>query len=126
MKWHHNLDVWKRSIELVSEIYKLTEQFPRQEIYGLTQQMRRAAVSIPSNIAEGAGRKSTKEFIQFLSTAQGSIAELETQLLIAAKLNFTKNASPLLQELDEISKMVIGLQGSIRAKATRPSGMVKK
>lgn len=119
MKWHHNLDVWKRSIELVIEIYKVTERFPRQEIYGLTQQMRRAAVSIPSNIAEGAGRKSTKEFVQFLSTAQGSIAELETQLLIAGKLGYAKAASSVLKELDEISRMVIGLQGSLKAKAAK-------
>jgi four helix bundle protein len=81
--------------------------------------MRRAAVSIPSNIAEGTGRKSTKEFSHFLSTAQGSIAELETQLLIADKLGYAKTASSVLSELDEISKMMIGLQGSIRRKATK-------
>lgn len=117
MKWHQNLDVWKRSIELVVEIYKATEAFPRQEIYGLTQQMRRAAVSIASNIAEGAARKSSKEFVQFLSTAQGSTAELETQLIIADKLKYLNNADALLKELDEISRMVVGLQGTIKKKA---------
>jgi four helix bundle protein len=116
MKWHHNLDVWKRSLDLVIEIYKVTDAFPRQEMYGLTQQMRRAAVSIPSNIAEGAGRKSAKEFVQFLSTSQGSMAELETQLLIADKLGYLKNVNPLLKELDEISKMVAALQGTIKKK----------
>jgi len=126
MKWHHNLDVWKRSIEFVISVYKLTEQFPRSEMYGLVQQMRRAAVSIPSNIAEGAGRKSSKEFVQFLSTAQGSIAELETQLLIAAKLGYTQNALPLVRELDEISKMVIGLQGTIKVKVNKSSANVKE
>ncbi|MDH4164016.1 MAG: four helix bundle protein [Nitrospirota bacterium] len=117
MKWHHNLDVWKRSIELVVEIYKVTDTFPRHEVYGLTQQMRRAAVTIPSNIAEGAARKSSKEFIQFLSTAQGSIAELETQLIIADKLKYLKQASVLLKELNELSLMTAGLQGTIKKKA---------
>jgi four helix bundle protein len=119
MKWHHNLEVWKRSIELVTEIYKISDHFPRHETYGLTQQMRRAAVSIPSNIAEGAGRKGAREFVQFLSMAKGSVAELETQLLIAIKLNYLEDASHLLQELDEISKMLIGLQGTVKMKAAR-------
>jgi four helix bundle protein len=81
--------------------------------------MRRAAVSIPSNIAEGAGRKGAREFVQFLSMAKGSVAELETQLLIAIKLNYLEDASHLLQELDEISKMLIGLQGTVKMKAAR-------
>ena len=79
--------------------------------------MRRAAVSIASNIAEGAARKSSKEFVQFLSTAQGSTAELETQLIIADKLKYLNNADALLKELDEISRMVVGLQGTIKKKA---------
>src|SRR4030066_218630 len=106
MKGHHKLDVWKRGIEFVTKIYKLTESFPRSEIYGLVQQMRKSAVSIPSNIAEGAGRNSKNEFKQFLSIAQGSTAELETQILIARNLGFIEDPELLLTELDELSKML--------------------
>jgi len=91
MKTHHDLDVWKKSIKLVTEIYKLTESYPKSEIYGLTSQIRRSAVSIPSNIAEGAARSSTKEFSQFLSIALGSVSELETQLIVSNNLGFMEN-----------------------------------
>jgi four helix bundle protein len=87
----------------------LTEEFPKSELYGLTSQMRRAAVSIASNISEGAGRNSRKEFKQFLSISQGSVAELETQLIIAEKLGYCSDINSLFSELDEISKMIIGL-----------------
>jgi len=113
MKAHHKLKVWKRSIDFVVEIYNLTEKFPKNELYGLTNQMRRAAVSIASNLAEGAGRKGKSEFRQFLSIAQGSIAELETQLIISEKLNFSSDIDNLIAELDESSKMVIGLSKSL-------------
>ncbi len=113
MKGHHKLEVWKKGIEFVVKIYKLTEDFPKNEMYGLTQQIRRAAVSIPCNIAEGAGRHSKKEFRQFLSIAQGSIAELETQLLIAQRLCYIKETSNFLNELDEISRMLSGLAKSL-------------
>lgn len=115
MKGHHKLEVWKRSIEFVTAIYKLTESFPKSEIYGLVQQLRRSAISIPSNIAEGAGRNSKNEFKQFLSIAQGSIAELETQLLIARNLGFVKEPESLLIELDELSKMIIGLAMALKS-----------
>ncbi len=111
MKGHHKLEVWKRSIEFVTTIYKLTESFPKSEVYGLVQQMRKSAVSIPSNIAEGAGRNSKNEFKQFLSIAQGSTAELETQILIARNLGFIENPESLLIELDELSKMLIDSLG---------------
>ena len=88
MKAHHKLKVWQRSIDYVIEIYKLTEKFPKSELYGLTNQMRRSAVSIASNIAEGAGRSGKKEFKQFLSISQGSVAELETQLIISERLGY--------------------------------------
>ena len=91
IKTHKDLDVWKESMNLAKEVYKLTERFPREEIFGLTSQMRRAAVSIPSNIAEGAARKSDKEFIQFLHVSLGSLAEVETQLLLSRELGFLKN-----------------------------------
>lgn len=85
---HKSLDLWQESVELSVCIYRLTACFPKTEDYGLTSQMRRAAVSVPSNIAEGAGRGATKEFIQFLKIANGSLAELDTQLEIAVKLSY--------------------------------------
>jgi len=116
-KPHHNLEVWKRSLNYVTGIYKITANFPADEKFGLVSQMRRAAVSIPSNIAEGAARNSKKEFINFLHIAQGSTAELETQILISRNLNFVaqSQAQPLLKELEEISRMIIGLQKSLRS-----------
>jgi len=88
---HKDLDIWKLGIELVEEVYKTTSAFPKEEIYGLTSQMRRAAVSIPSNISEGAGRSSKKEFIQFLYISLGSLAELETHTMIAGRLGYLRN-----------------------------------
>ncbi len=114
MKGHQKLELWKRSIEFVTTIYKLTESFPKGEVYGLVQQMRKSAVSIPSNIAEGAGRNSKNEFKQFLSIAQGSTAELETQILIARNLGFIEDPELLLTELDELSKMLIGLARALK------------
>lgn len=88
VKTHKDLEVWKNSLQLVIDLYKITDSFPRTEVFGLSSQIRRAAVSIPSNIAEGAARKSSKEFTQFLHIANGSLAELETQLIIALRLAF--------------------------------------
>lgn len=87
VKSYKELIVWQKSMDLVKEIYLLTEKFPREELYGLVSQMRRAAVAIPSNIAEGYLRKHRKEFVQFLSVASGSAAELETQILICKSLS---------------------------------------
>ena len=114
MKAHHKLKVWQRSVDFVTKIYQLTEKFPRNELHGLTSQMRRAAVSIASNLAEGAGRESKKEFMQFLSISQGSVSELETQLIIAHRLGYCSEIDYLLTELDEISKMIIGLRRSVK------------
>ncbi len=113
---HKKLEVWKKSIEFVKEIYKLTEEFPSSEGYGLTNQIRRAAVSIPSNIAEGAARLSDKEFIQFLNIALGSCAEVETQLIIANDLNFIEDVSFILTKLVEIRKMITGLISYLKNK----------
>ena len=113
IKIHKDLDVWKKSIQFVKRVYEITLKFPDDEKYGLTNQMRRCAVSIPSNIAEGAGRNSKKEFKQFLYISLGSISELETQLIISSKLNYLKNKS-LLDELNEIRKMLFGLIKSIK------------
>ena len=113
MRTHLDLDVWKKSIQFVKKIYKITSKFPDAEKYGLTNQMRRCAVSIPSNIAEGAGRNSKKEFKQFLYISLGSISELETQLIISTELSYLKGKS-LLEELNEIRKMLFGLIKSIK------------
>lgn len=83
MKTHKDLEVWKKSVEFVTDLYKVTQDFPKEEFYGLTSQMRRAAVSIPSNIAEGSARQGNKELVQFLYIALGSAVELDTQLIIA-------------------------------------------
>ena len=108
---HKDLDVWKKSMDFVTELYKQTASFPKVEIYGLSSQMRRAAVSIPSNIAEGAARKSNKEFIQFLYIALGSSAEVDTQLIIAKNLNFIDVTvfEKMNVDQDEISRMLVGL-----------------
>lgn len=107
---HKELDVWKKSMDLVETIYKLTQNFPDVEKFGLTSQMRRAAVSIPSNIAEGAGRKGNKEFIQFLHVAIGSLSELETQFLIAIRLEYIKNDEVLELQLNEVKKLLLGFR----------------
>ena len=115
---YQDLQAWKAAIDLVKEIYKLTGKFPPSEIYGLTSQIRRAAVSIPSNIAEGQGRSSSKEFRQFLSVSLGSLAELETQLIIAKEINYLgkETLNPLLLSLDHIRKMRRALSNSLSLK----------
>lgn len=116
MKTHKDLDVWKKAIELVVSIYKTTSSFPREEIYGLTSQIRRAAISIPSNIAEGAARNHDNEYRQFLCIALASSAELETQLIISNSLGFVGNekSQELITELNTISRMLQGLIKSIK------------
>mgnify|MGYP003578988023 CR=1 FL=1 len=88
-KPHKNLEAWKQSMDLVVEVYKTTKEFPHQEIYGIANQVRRAAVSVPSNIAEGAARQTKKEFANFLHVAQGSLSELDTQIEIASRLGIS-------------------------------------
>jgi four helix bundle protein len=112
---YQDLEVWKLAINFVKEIYLLTDKFPPREIYGVTSQIRRAAVSIPSNIAEGQGRSSAKEFRQFLAIALGSLAEIETQLIIAREINLlgSEEKEPLLVTIDRIRKMIRGLSKSI-------------
>lgn len=101
------LKLWNRAINLTVEVYRITNNFPINEIYGLTSQLRKSAVSIPSNIAEGAGRNSNNEFKHFLGIANGSAYELETQLIISKNLNFVDNrtAEVMLKEIEEIKKM---------------------
>lgn len=116
MKNFKNLKVWQIGIELVVNIYKSTDVFPKEEIYGLTSQIKRSAISVPSNIVEGSGRGTKKEFNHFLDIALGSTFELETQLIIANKLNFLsdQNFEKLNVQLDEEQKMIIGLQKSLK------------
>ena len=113
-----DLHVWQRSIQLSVSIYRLTKDFPREEIYGITSQMRRSAVSVPSNIAEGNGRLSTGEYRQFLGIARGSNFELQTQLEIARALGL--GDSKMLEEAEglsfEVGKMIAGMLNSIKVK----------
>jgi four helix bundle protein len=116
MRPHENLDVWKKGVDFVVEMYRVTESFPKYERFGLISQLRRAAVSIPSNIAEGAARRSEKEFLYFLSNAQGSASEVSTEMLIAMRLGFMNEQDylDLQTKLDEIGKMITGLCAHIR------------
>lgn len=118
MRPHEKLDVWNKGIDFVIAIYKLTESFPKEEKFGLTSQIRRAAVSIPANIAEGAARHSEKEFLRYLSIAQGSASELATELLIAQRLSYIDEESyaKLSNDLDEIGRMVTGLSNYLKQK----------
>ncbi len=115
-KTHKDLEVWKKAIDFVTAIYSETAKFPKSELYGLTSQIRRASVSIPSNIAEGASRNHKAEFIQFLYISLSSAAEVDTQLIIAGNLNFIGKESQekLLSELNTISKMLQGLIKSVK------------
>jgi four helix bundle protein len=112
---HKDLDVWKKSIDFVTIVYKQTNSFPKEEIYGLTSQIRRGAISIPSNIAEGAARRNKTEFRQFLHIALASAAEIETQLIISVNLNYIPQdiQLELTSELTIISKMLQGLIKSL-------------
>jgi len=115
VKSYQDLIVWQKAMDLVEMVYQATKGFPKGELYGLTNQVRRAAVSIPSNIAEGHARKSTAEFRNFLSIAQGSKAEVETQILIAQRLRYLsqQQAQEILSLLKEISKMLAGLKNKL-------------
>ena len=113
---HHDLDVWKRSISYVTNIYELTGTFPSEERFGLISQIRRSEISIPSNVAEGAARRSDKEFLQFLYISIGSVAELETQLIISNNLKFMESSDQLLSELNEIKKITLGLIKYVKSK----------
>ena len=117
---YKDLIVWQKSMDLVERIYQASKLFPKEETYGLTNQLRRAAVSIPSNIAEGHARSSTQEFHRFLSIARGSLAEIETQLLIAQRLGYLSNdqIDPILALQTEINKMTNGLMAKLTPKSS--------
>jgi four helix bundle protein len=113
------LDVWKKSIDLADDVYRLTRGFPDYENFGLANQMRRAAVSSSSNIAEGSSRSSIKDFIHFVEIAYGSVIELVSQLHIAQRQSFidTDSARDLYRKADEVARMLSGLQSSLRNKS---------
>jgi four helix bundle protein len=110
-KPHKKLDVWRLAMDLVTAVYQVTEKFPREERYSLTDQIRRAAVSIPSNIAEGAARQTRKEFVNYLHIARGSLSELDTQLELAQRLGYLgeKTGDSLDGQVERIDKMISGL-----------------
>jgi four helix bundle protein len=111
---HHELRVWSEAISLVKEIYRITSTFPREELYGFISQMRRAAVSVASNIAEGAARSGNREFMHFLYMARGSLSELETQVTVAKKLGYLHNDSRLDSKLDATFGLFGGLIKSLQ------------
>ncbi len=113
---YKDLDVWKKAIELVEEIYVATRKFPKEELYGIINQMRRSAISIPSNIAEGKTRQHVNEYVQFLYIALGSCAELETQVIIACKLGYLigKQTETILEKIDHVARMARNLVKSLR------------
>lgn len=115
---HKDLLVWQKAMDLVSVIYTLTRNFPKDEIYGLSSQLKRAAISIPSNIAEGRIRSGTKEFLHFLRIALGSVAELDTQLEIARREKFISETryTEVMNRVDEIGRMLSGLIVSLKTK----------
>ena len=117
-----DLAVWQHAMRLVEDVYATTSSFPSSELYGLTSQMRRCAVSIPSNIAEGRGRQSTPDFVKFLTIAYGSLAELQTQLELSWRLNYiSKQANERFQEqTNEIGRMLNGLMNSLRRRTSEP------
>ena len=116
---YKDLIVWQKSVRLVKLIYALTRNFPSDEQFGIISQMRRAAVSIPSNIAEGQARRTTPDFIRFLSNSEGSVAELETQLIISLELEFcaTDEAREIFELLDEIRRMLNALRRTLTTKS---------
>ncbi len=113
---YRDLIVWQKAMDLVEAIYRLTRAFPKEELYGLTSQVRRAAISVPSNIAEGQGRRTRAGFVQFLSIASGSVKEVETQILIAERLAYVKqaDASAVLELAAQVARLISGLWNSLR------------
>jgi four helix bundle protein len=118
MNSYRELKVWQMAMELAEEAYRLTHNFPKHELYGLTSQIQRAAVSIPANVAEGHGRSTAREYVRCLAISRGSLAELETELMIANRLGYVDcdQSSSILSRLDEIGRMLRGLQNSLKRK----------
>ncbi len=119
---YRDLIAWQRGVDLVEGIYRATQNWPREETYSLTDQVRRAAVSVPANIAEGHGRHSTKEFLQHLGIASGSLCEAETHLVIANRLQYVSpdDLEALLEQTAEVGRLLHGLKRSLRALLSSP------
>lgn len=113
---HKDLVVWQKAMSLARTIHVLTRSFPPEELFGITSQLRRAAVSIPGNIAEGAARATTREFIQFLYVARGSLAEIETQLELAEGAGYTKRSEDIFTQADEVGKLLNAVIRGLRRK----------
>ena len=118
VKGYRELIVWQKAMDLAETVYRLTSGFPREEIYGLTRQVRRSAVSVPSNVAEGQGRRSTPDFLHFLSIARGSLCEMETQVLLAERLGYVnpQDGSRLLDQAAEVGRLINGLSKALARK----------
>jgi len=112
------LNIWKLGVELAKDVYVLTERFPKKEVYSLTDQIRRAAVSVPSNIAEGKGRSTAKDFVHFLNTARGSLYELATQLYIAREIGYLteEDFSTFQKKIEDLSHKIIAMTKYLRSK----------
>lgn len=117
---YRELRVWQEAMDLVTEVYKLVQSLPKSEMFSLGDQLRRASVSVPCNIAEGFGRQHTREFVQFLSIAKGSLGELETQVLIAQRLKYTQDetAAALLARTESVGRMLTALRASLEKRAS--------
>jgi four helix bundle protein len=116
MRNHKDLIAWQKAVALAHEVHELKKEFPREEMFGLVSQMRRAAISIPSNIAEGAARASTREFLQFLHVARGSFAELETQAELARRSRYVSGDHPIFARLGDVGRLINALIVALRAK----------
>lgn len=120
---HRDLTVWQKGMDIAEKVYNLTNDFPKHEVYGLTSQIRRAAVSVPANIAEGNARNSTKDYLRFLSIAIGSLAEVETYIELSRRLAYRTptQVAPLVEMIGEERRMLRGLQCSLDAKLASPT-----
>lgn len=116
---HHDLKVWQEAMDLVKMIYQSSSSFPESENFGLKSQIRRAAISVPSNIAEGAARTSAKEFLQFLSVSRGSLSEVETQMLISKNLGYLENPDHVMEQIDKVFGLLGGLINSLRERKNK-------
>ena len=124
-KNHKDLILWQKAMALATDVHRLTTELPRHELFGLSSQLRRAAVSIPSNVAEGAARRTTREFLSFLHIARGSFAELETQLHLAVSIGYLTDAAlaPVLGRLDEVGRLLNAVIVGLRRREAQRSSL---
>ena len=122
LRSYRDLRVWQKGMDLAAEVYRLSKDWPKEELYGLTSQVRRSAASVPANIAEGYGRQSTASYSQFLKIARGSLKELETHLLLAERIGLVArgNCREVLEQADDLGKMLGGLIKAVERKPPKP------